>query len=129
MDSNAAASIGENSAQTLFDKIWSRHVVLDREDGLTLVYIDLHLIHEASRPSFKALFDRGLAVHRPDRTFATPDHYVPTLGRESALAGSDYPHRETVESLTANARATGITLFGLEIRDRESFTSLVRSWD
>jgi 3-isopropylmalate/(R)-2-methylmalate dehydratase large subunit len=114
MNSNAAASIGEKSAQTLFDKIWSRHVVLDREDGLTLIYIDLHLIHEVSRLSFKALFDRGLTVRRPDRTFATPDHYVPTLGRELALAESSYPHRETVEALTANARATGIRLFGLE---------------
>jgi 3-isopropylmalate/(R)-2-methylmalate dehydratase large subunit len=114
MVADSAPTVDSKATGALFDKIWAGHAVVERDDGLTLLYIDLHLVHEASRPSFKALADRKLAVRRPDRTFATPDHYVPTLARELAIAGGSYPYQDTVEALTANSRATGISLFGLD---------------
>ena len=58
------------------------------------------------------LKDKGLTVRRPDRTFATPDHYVSTLSHD--LASINEPHRRgVVEDLEANAKAAGLTLFGL----------------
>jgi 3-isopropylmalate/(R)-2-methylmalate dehydratase large subunit len=97
--------------RTLFEKIWSRHAIRTREDGATLLSIDRHLIHDGSRAAFQFLAERGLPVRRPDRTFGTPDHYVPTAGRDLSRAE---PHRrEMVEDLQKNARAAGITLFDL----------------
>jgi 3-isopropylmalate/(R)-2-methylmalate dehydratase large subunit len=100
---------------TLFDKIWSSHAILVRPDGATLLLIDRHLVHDGSGNAFRMLKEKGLAVRRPDRTFATPDHYVSTLTHD--LASIDEPHRRgVVEDLEANARAAGLTLFGLSDR-------------
>src|SRR5450631_3858803 len=60
---------------TLFDKIWSSHAILVRPDGATVLHIDRHLVHDGSGNAFRMLKEKGLAVRRPDRTFATPDHY------------------------------------------------------
>jgi len=99
--------------RTLFDKIWDRHVVHQREDGHTLLYVDRHLIHDGSRRAFEVLGERGLRVRRPDRTFGTPDHYVPTTSR--TMEGVDDPDRRLmVESITKNAREHGVTVFGLD---------------
>jgi 3-isopropylmalate/(R)-2-methylmalate dehydratase large subunit len=49
-----------------------------RPDGATLLHIDRDLVHDGSVNAFRMLKEKGLAVRRPDRTFATPDHYVPT---------------------------------------------------
>jgi 3-isopropylmalate/(R)-2-methylmalate dehydratase large subunit len=97
--------------RTLFEKIWSRHAIRTREDGATLLSIDRHLIHDGSRAAFQFLAERSLPVRRPDRTFGTPDHYVPTAGRD--LATAEPYRREMVEDLQTNARAAGITLFDL----------------
>jgi 3-isopropylmalate/(R)-2-methylmalate dehydratase large subunit len=97
---------------TLLDKIWAAHAIETRADGATLLSIDRHLVHDGSSPSFRALKERGLNVRRPDRTFATPDHYVSTLGRTLA-AINDPNRRSMVQDLEANARSTGVTLFGL----------------
>jgi 3-isopropylmalate/(R)-2-methylmalate dehydratase large subunit len=100
---------------TLFDKIWSSHAILARPDGATLLHIDRHLVHDGSGNAFRMLKEKGLAVRRPDRTFATPDHYVSTLTHD--LASINEPHRQgVVEDLEANARAAGLTLFGLSDR-------------
>jgi len=100
---------------TLFDKIWSSHAILVRPDGATLLHIDRHFIHDGSGNAFRMLKEKGLAVRRPDRTFATPDHYVSTLGHD--LASINEPHRRgVVEELEANAKAAGLTLFGLSDR-------------
>jgi 3-isopropylmalate/(R)-2-methylmalate dehydratase large subunit len=63
---------------TLFDKIWSSHAILVRPDGVTLLQIDRHIVHDDSGNAFRMLKEKGLPVRRPDRTFATPDHYVST---------------------------------------------------
>src|SRR6202451_71648 len=100
---------------TLFDKIWSSHSILVRPDGATLLHIDRHLVHDGSGNAFRMLKEKGLAVRRPDRTFATPDHYVSTLSHD--LASINEPHRRgVVEDLEANAKAAGLTLFGLSDR-------------
>src|SRR5215475_3051693 len=100
---------------TLFDKIWASHAILVRPDGATLLHIDRHFVHDGSGNAFRMLKEKGLAVRRPDRTFATPDHYVSTLSHD--LASINEPHRRgVVEDLQANARAAGLTLFGLADR-------------
>jgi 3-isopropylmalate/(R)-2-methylmalate dehydratase large subunit len=100
---------------TLFDKIWSSHAMLVRPDGATLLHIDRHFVHDGSGNAFRMLKEKGLTVRRPDRTFATPDHYVSTLSHD--LASINEPHRRgVVEDLEANAKAAGLTLFSL--RDR-----------
>ena len=98
--------------QTLFDKIWSAHAIQMRQDGATLLHIDRHLVHDGSSNAFRMLGQRNLPVRRPDRTFATPDHYVATSGR--GLAAINEPNRRSmVEDLEVHARKTGVTLFGL----------------
>ncbi len=100
--------------RTLFDKIWSSHVILEREDGSTLLHVDRHLIHDIAGIIISELAERGLPVRRPDRTFAVPDHYTPTRGRSGPdpLAGS--PHAGHIRTLESEARRTGMTLFALD---------------
>src|SRR6516165_1703460 len=100
---------------TVFDKVWSSHAILARPDGATLLHIDRHFVHDGSGNAFRMLKEKGLAVRRPDRTFATPDHYVSTLSHD--LASINEPHRRgVVEDLEANAKAQGLTLFALSDR-------------
>ncbi|MGW8268553.1 MAG: aconitase family protein, partial [Longimicrobiales bacterium] len=66
---------------TLFQKVWDRHVVVEpRQGGLpSVLYVDLHLIHEVTSPqAFSELEGRGLPVRRPRQTVATMDHSTPT---------------------------------------------------
>ena len=63
----------------LLDKLWERHVVATNENGLDLLYIDLHLVHEVTSPqAFEGLRLTNRTVRRPDLTFATMDHNIPT---------------------------------------------------
>ena len=67
-------------AQTLFDRLWESHVVRDEPGQPTLLYVDLHLVHEVTSPqAFEGLRLAGRRVRRPDLTVATMDHNVPTL--------------------------------------------------
>jgi len=101
--------------QTLFDKVWHRHVVVaETETNPATLYIDLHLIHEVTSPqAFTELNNRGLKVRRPDRTLATIDHSTPT--RVNADGSRPYvtAQAETqVETLLANTKAHGIETHG-----------------
>jgi 3-isopropylmalate/(R)-2-methylmalate dehydratase large subunit len=98
---------------TLFDKIWREHVVLEREDGQALLYVDSHFLQDGSAPAFEMLRRRGLKPRVPERAFATPDHYVPTSGRDLALV-EDPEKRAMAEALRADAAAAGIAFFGLD---------------
>jgi 3-isopropylmalate/(R)-2-methylmalate dehydratase large subunit len=98
---------------TLFEKIWSSHVVHERDDGQTLLYVDRHLLHDGSAPAFEMLRQRGLAPRAPDRCFATPDHYVPTDTRDPASM-HDAEKRAMSDALARNAGAAGIVFFGLD---------------
>lgn len=73
---------------TLFDKIWSTHLVLPRQQGPSLLYIDRHIVHEGSFHAFNALRARGLSLRHPEQVFGVPDHYVPTTGRSAESAAS-----------------------------------------
>ncbi len=98
--------------QTLFDKIWQRHTILEREDGAVLLHVARHLVHDGSAAGFRTLRDRGLKLRRPDRTFGTPDHYVPTHTRDMASI-AEAGRRDMVTALDRNAADTGMTVFGL----------------
>jgi len=97
--------------QTLFDKIWAAHEVVRRDDGESLLWIDRHFIHEGSFQGFDKLHGRGAKVARPDLTFGTADHYVPTRDRAAPIP--DPSIARLVDGLTANTAAEHITLFGL----------------
>jgi 3-isopropylmalate/(R)-2-methylmalate dehydratase large subunit len=98
--------------RTLFEKIWERHKVVERDDGHTLLYIDRHFIHDGSRRAFEMLAEKGLKLRRPDRTFGTPDHYVPTSTRDIA-AIADPEARAMVDSIERNAVEHGVKVFGI----------------
>ncbi len=98
--------------QTLFDKIWDSHVVTAVENGPTQVYIDRHYCHEVTSPqAFQGMRNRNLTFLRPEKTFAIPDHNIPTLNQEKPI--EDPISAFQVETLTKNAAEFGITLFGL----------------
>lgn len=102
------------SARTLFDKIWQSHVVFEEEGQPTLLYIDLHLVHEVTSPqAFEGLRLSDRLVRRPDLTFATMDHNVPTTDR--SLPIEDEISAQQMEVLRQNCEEFGITLFGLNI--------------
>jgi len=97
------------STRSLFDKIWEAHEVAE-----SLLYIDLHLVHEVtSAQAFEALRLAGRPVRRPDRTLATADHNVPTDGSTSAQQIRDQLSRVQVETLERNAREFGIPIYSI----------------
>jgi len=98
--------------KTLFDKIWSQHVVAAEPDCPAVIYIDLHLIHEVTSPqAFAGLEERGLDVRRPDRTFATMDHSTPTV--PNPLQVIDKAGAAQLAKLEANCKKHGIKLYAL----------------
>ncbi len=102
------------SARTLFDKIWQSHVVYEEEGQPTLLYIDLHLVHEVTSPqAFEGLRLSDRLVRRPDLTFATMDHNVPTTDRSKPI--EDEISAQQIEVLRKNCEEFGVTLFGLNI--------------
>jgi 3-isopropylmalate/(R)-2-methylmalate dehydratase large subunit len=97
------------AGQTLFDKIWNRHVVTEKH-GQTLLYIDRHLLHDGSFFAFNELRKKGLTVRRPEQTFATPDHYTPT--HTASLEDLADPRaREIASSIKSNCEEFGVTVF------------------
>ncbi|KAF8911837.1 aconitase family-domain-containing protein [Mucidula mucida] len=105
--------------RTLYDKIWDDHVVDVKEDGLALIYIDRHLVHEVTSPqAFEGLRTAGRPVRRPDCTLATVDHNVPTVSRknmttiEAFIAEPD--SRAQCTALEDNVKEFGLTYFGMK---------------
>ena len=108
-------------AKTMFEKIWEAHEVRapEQEGGASLIYVDLHLVHEVtSAQAFEGLRLAGRKVRRPDRTLATADHNVPTDPRErTALdAIADHLSRKQVAALERNCEEFGIPLYGMRSR-------------
>ena len=96
--------------RTMFDKIWDAHVVAAEPDRPAVLYVDLHLVHEVTSPqAFAGLRARGLPVRRPDKTFATMDHSIPTLPRR--LAVIDPEAEAQLRALSASCAEHGIALF------------------
>ena len=111
----ATRQIDGRNRRTLYDKLWYRHLVHQEADGTSLIYIDLHLVHEVSSPqAFEALKINGREPWRVGSILATPDHTVPTIARSAGIA--DAISRLQVETLDANCAKYGITKFGLDDR-------------
>jgi 3-isopropylmalate/(R)-2-methylmalate dehydratase large subunit len=105
--------MASSGPRTLLDKVWDAHVVRVLDDGRSLIYIDRHLVHEVTSPqAFEGLRLAGRKVRRPDLTFATVDHNVPTAGRELPIA--DPLARAQVEALRSNAPAFGVPLYDFD---------------
>lgn len=99
-------------AKTLFEKIWDSHKV-DEIDGRSLIYIDRHMIHEVTSPqAFDGLRINKRKVRRPDLTFATMDHNVPTTNRSLPIL--DQISATQIKTLEQNCTEFGIELFGLD---------------
>ena len=97
------------SPKTLFDKIWNSHLVDKKDDVNQLLYIDLHLIHEVTSPqAFEGLRLFNRKVRQPKKTFAVPDHNVPTLNRDNI---EDKLSRTQLEALEKNTKDFGIEFF------------------
>ena len=107
---------GDATPKTLLDKVWERHLVRPpAPDTPAVLYVDCHLLHEVTSPqAFRMLAERGLGVRRPERTFATMDHAVPTLPLETGAqrAAPDAEAAAQMGALERNCRAHGIPLFG-----------------
>jgi 3-isopropylmalate/(R)-2-methylmalate dehydratase large subunit len=99
-----------SAPRTLFEKIWSRHVVTEGPGGQTLLYVDRHLLHDGSFGAFERLARAGRRVRRADLCAATADHYVPTGPGSVALVEPEM--RDKVEAVTRNTAANSITFFG-----------------
>jgi 3-isopropylmalate/(R)-2-methylmalate dehydratase large subunit len=98
--------------RTIIEKLWDSHVVHEQPGSPALLYIDLHLVHEVTSPqAFEGLRQRGLKVRRPDLTFATTDHSIPTTDRNLPIL--DPIAANQVNQLEINCREFGIPLEGI----------------
>ena len=100
------------ASETLFDKVWDSHVVTVDDNGQSLIYVDLHLIHEVTSPqAFEGLRLAGREVRRPDLTLATIDHNVPTINR---LEIRDPLSKRQIDALRSNTAEFGIELYDVD---------------
>ena len=99
--------------KTLYDKIWDAHLVREEDGKPAILYIDLHLVHEVTSPqAFEGLRLNNRALRRPDLTFATLDHAIPTKNRN--LPFVDKIAAKQVDTLRSNCRDFGVQLFDLD---------------
>ena len=97
---------------TLFDKIWDKHVVSHVDDGPDMLYIDRLYAHEVTSPqAFEGLRQRGLQCFRPERIFCMPDHNTPTHDQDKPIA--DPVSKKQVDTLARNATDFGVTHWGM----------------
>jgi len=98
--------------QTLFEKVWNTHVVVQEPESPAVLYIDLHLVHEVTSPqAFTGLRGRGLKVRRPEKTVATMDHSIPT--HDPSLPILDELAAKQIKQMETNAAEFGIQLYGM----------------
>jgi 3-isopropylmalate/(R)-2-methylmalate dehydratase large subunit len=102
--------------KSIIDKIWDKHIVRKEEGKPDLLYIDLHLVHEVTSPqAFEGLRLKGRKVRRPDLTFATMDHNVPTINR---FVVTDDVAKKQMSALERNCSEFGVPLAGLDSEDQ-----------
>mgnify|MGYP003323682993 FL=1 len=100
-------------AKTLYDKLWSDHLVDQQEDGTSLIFVGRHLVHEVTSPqAFEGLRNSKRKVRNPNLTLAVADHNVPTTDRSKGI--SDKESKIQVDTLAANCKEFGIQLFGMD---------------
>jgi 3-isopropylmalate/(R)-2-methylmalate dehydratase large subunit len=101
---------------TLFDKIWDRHVVQQVDDGPTQLYIDRLYCHEVTSPqAFEGMRSRGLQCFRPDKIYCMPDHNTPTHDQDKPI--EDPVSANQVATLAQNAKDFGLTHYGMMSKD------------
>ena len=101
---------------TLFDKIWDKHVVQIAADGPTQLYIDRLYCHEVTSPqAFDGMRARGLKCFRPEQIYCMPDHNTPTHDQDKPI--DDPVSRKQVDTLARNAAEFGLTHYGMLSRD------------
>lgn len=97
--------------KTLFDKVWNKHVLTGKEGDPQLLYIDLHLIHEVTSPqAFEGLRINNRQLRRPDLTYATLDHNVPTV---DIFNIKDEIANKQITTLQNNAKTFGVHIFDM----------------
>ncbi|WP_340024389.1 3-isopropylmalate dehydratase large subunit [Paenibacillus sp. FSL K6-1096] len=102
--------------KTMFEKIWENHVIHQEEGKPSIIYIDLHLVHEVTSPqAFEGLRLSGRKVRRPELTFATMDHNVPTKDRYNI---TDPISKQQIDTLSKNCQDFGVKLFDLNDIDQ-----------
>ena len=100
-------------SKTLYDKIWSEHLVHQQDDGTSLLFVDRHLIHEVTSPqAFEGLRNTNRKVRQPKLTLAVVDHNIPTTDRSKGI--DDHDSKIQVETLEKNCKDFGVKLFGME---------------
>ncbi len=98
--------------QTMFEKIWDAHVVREEAGQPSLLYVDLHLVHEVTSPqAFEGLRLTGRKVRRPDLTIATMDHNVPTTSRSLPIV--DQISQKQMQALAQNCEDFGVALYDI----------------
>ena len=103
----------------LLDKLWERHVVATNENGLDLLYIDLHLVHEVTSPqAFEGLRLTNRTVRRPDLTFATMDHNIPT---KDVWNITDRIAKQQLDTLRENCKQFQVPLADIGDEEQGSF--------
>lgn len=103
----------------LLDKLWERHVVTTNENGLDLLYIDLHLVHEVTSPqAFEGLRLTNRTVRRPDLTFATMDHNIPT---KDVWNITDRIAKQQLDTLRENCKQFQVPLADIGDEEQGSF--------
>jgi 3-isopropylmalate/(R)-2-methylmalate dehydratase large subunit len=101
--------------RTLFEKVWQQHVVAEPAGEPTILYIDLHLVHEVTSPqAFDGLRMAGRKLRRPDRTIATVDHNVPTTSAYDRLHIVDQISAAQVNALRRNCAEFGVEFFDVQ---------------
>ena len=99
--------------KTLFEKIWESHIVVEKQNNPSLIYIDRHLVHEVTSPqAFEGLRMNNRKVRRPDLTIATMDHNVPTTDRSLPIL--DQTSSVQIKTLEKNCKDFGIKLFDID---------------
>jgi len=103
--------------KTMFEKIWQDHLVRDSQGDTSLIYIDLHLVHEVTSPqAFAALRENKRTVRCPEKTVATMDHNVST--RTKDIEKVDTNSRLQMDTLAQNCRQFGVLLYDFEHKDQ-----------
>ncbi|HBR14011.1 MAG TPA: 3-isopropylmalate dehydratase large subunit [Candidatus Omnitrophica bacterium] len=101
----------------MYEKIWNDHLVRESQGDTSVIYVDLHLVHEVTSPqAFEGMRLTKRKVHRPDKTFATMDHNVSTRTKEWSLV--EETSRVQMETLSKNCNDSGITVYDFTHQDQ-----------
>jgi 3-isopropylmalate/(R)-2-methylmalate dehydratase large subunit len=105
----------KTTPRTLFEKVWQQHLVVEPANEPSILYVDLHLVHEVTSPqAFDGLRLAGRKLRRPDRTVATVDHNVPTSSVQDRLHILDPIADRQIDALRKNCAEFGVELYDVQ---------------